>query len=190
MNQRITPRLLITWLRRADRLALILGLIAVLAAYYGYSQYREVGKAREKLASIESRFQVVEDDLAYFRDNDETPFLHQSLEEERSKPEPQSLPTKDEAGEFSSAMVSYAAALELPLSTFERSEKSVLIGETGFPSIHHTMEAQGNTIALIGLLQLVSEFPTAKVLELEIDRVEGSQTQWTMGMELDVFYRE
>lgn len=190
MNQRITIQQLVNLLRRADRLVLILGFAAVVAAYYGFTQYQGAGEARDKLSSIESRFQVVEDDLAYLRDNDETPFLQQNLEVERSKPEPQGLPSKEEAGEFGSAIVNYAAALELPLSTFERSEKSVLIGETEFPSIHHSMEAQGTTVALIGLLQLVSEFSTAKVLELAINRVEGSQTQWTMGMELDVFYRE
>ena len=189
MNQRITLQQLVALLRRADRLALILGLLAVVAAYYGFSQYREAGEARDKLASIESRFQVVEDDLVYLRDNDETPFLQQNLEVERSKPEPQSLPSKDEAAKFSSAIVSYAADLELPLSTFERSEMSMLIGETEFPSIHHSMETQGNTVALIGMLQLVSEFPTAKVLDLVINRFEDSQTEWTMGLELDVFYR-
>ena len=190
MNQRITLQQLVTLLRRADRVALILGLVAVVAAYYGFTQYREVGEARDKLSSIESRVQVVEDDLAYLRDSDEAAFLQQNLEEERSKPEPQGLPPKVEAQEFSSAIVSYAAALELPLSTFERSEVSVLISEVEYPSIRHSMEAQGHSVALIGLLQLVSEFPTAKVLELEINRVEGSQTLWTLEMVLDVFYRE
>jgi len=189
LNRQITLQQLVTLVRRADRLALILGLVAVLAAYYGYSQYREASEARDKLASIESRFQVVEDDLAYLRDNDETPFLQQNLEVERSKPELQGLPSKDEAAKFSLAIVNYAADLGLPLSTFERSEESVLIGETEFPSIHHRMEAQGDTVALIGMLQLVSEFPTAKVLDVVINRFEGSQNQWTMGLELDVFYR-
>ena len=190
MNQKITLQQLVTLLRRTDRLVLILGLVAALAAYYGYTQYREAGEARDELSSIDNRFLVVDDDLQYMRDNDETPFLQQRLEEERAKPEIQGLPSKDEAGEFSSAIVSYAASLELPLSTFERSERSVLIGETEYPAIHHSMEAQGNTAALNGLLQLVSEFPTAKVLELAITRIEGSQAQWAMEMELDVFYRE
>lgn len=188
MNQRITLQLLVTLLRRADRVALILGIVAVAAAYYGFTQYREVGEARDKLSSIESRVQVVEDDLAFLRDSDEAPFLQQKLEVERSKPELQSLPSKEEAGEFSSAMISYAAAQDLTLGTFERSDETVLIGETEFSSIHHSMAAQGNTIALIGMLQLLSEFPTAKVLDLAINRIEGSQTQWTMGLELDVFY--
>ena len=188
MNQRITLQQLVTLLRQGDRVARILGLAAVVVAYYGFTQYQEVGEARDRLSSIESRVQVVEDDLVYLRDSDEATFLRQNLEVERSKPEPQSLPSKEEAGEFSSDMISYAGDQELTLGTFERSDESVLIGETEFPSIHHSMEAQGNAVALIGLLQLVSEFPTAKVLDLAINRVEGSQTEWTMGFELDVFY--
>ena len=190
MTQQISLQQLVAFLRRADRAALILGVVAVVVAYYGYTQYRESGEARDELSSIDSRFLVVDDDLEYLRDNDETPFLRERLEEARSKPELQGLPSKEEAGEFTSAIVSYAAALELPLNTFERSENSVLIGETEYPSIHHSMETQGNTRALNGLLQLVSAFPTAKVLELAINRVEGSETLWAMDMEFDVFYRE
>ena len=132
---------------------------------------------------------MVRDDLAYLDANDQTAALQESLKIEQGKPEPKRLPSRDGAGEFSRAMVDYAAAQELPLATFDRVDTSVAIGEKEYASVRHSLEAQGSTAALTGLLRLADEFPTAKVLELVFTRVGGAPTNWAMSLHLDIFYR-
>ena len=188
MNQGITLRQLSTSLHRVDRLTLILGLVILIVAYAGFNQYKKATAAQEELSSLTGRIQVVQDDLAYFQANDETAALRQKLETERSKSPPQALPTQSAAREFSAKILSYAAEKGLPWTTFDRVDVSVPIGTKEFNSSHHSLEAQGSGDALSGLLQLVSEFPTAKVLELSFTR-GSDRSQWQMTMEMDVFYR-
>ena len=189
LNQRLTVPQLRTLLLRADKLSLVLSLAVAVAAYAWFTQYQALGETRGERSDLEGRFQVVRDDLAYLDANDETAALQESLEIEQAKPEPESLPSREEAGEFSRTMVDYAAIQELPLTTFDRVDTSVAVGEQEYPSFRHSLEAQGSMEALIGLLRLVDEFPTAKVLELVFNRVAGAPTDWAMSLHLDVFYR-
>lgn len=189
LTQDLSLRQIVTWLLRTDRLALVIGLAALVLAYVGFSQYRGAGQAEAELAALEKRFRVAEDDLAYLLANDDTPTLKQNLEAERSMPESQTLPSRSEASDFSGAIVEYAAIKGLPLTTFDRTDTSVAISGKEFPSLRHSVEAQGPGATLEGLLQLVNEFPTAKVLELNLTRVAQARSQWAMALELDVFYR-
>jgi len=188
LNQSITLRQLSALLYRVDRLILVLGLVILVVAYVGYNQYRETTAAQEELATLTSRIRVIQDDLAYLQANDQTAALRGQLEGERSKSQPQALPTRPAAREFSEKVVNFAAENGLPFNTFDRVDASVPIGTKEFSSLHHSLEVQGSGEALSGLLQLVNEFPTAKVLELSFTRA-GDRSQWQMTLEMDVFYR-
>jgi len=186
--QQLTVRQLINLLRRVDRLSLILGLTIFIATYYGYTQYQLAGEMGEELDALERRFQVVQDDLAYLEANDETAALNATLEREKAQPQPLSLPTRNQAQVFRADIIAYAAAQQLTFSTFDRTETLVPVGNQEFPSLHHTLEGEGSRDALTGILQLVGEFPSAKVLDLVFSRVGGGQDRWLMAMELDVIY--
>ena len=188
MNQRLTIRQLINLVLHVDRISLILGLTIFIATYYGYSQYQQAGEVGDELDALEKRFQVVEDDLAYLEANDETAALNATLDREKAQPVPLSLPTRDQAQVFSADVVAYAAGQQLPLTTFDRTETSVPVGDKEYPTIRHSVEAAGSRDALTGILQLIGEFPSAKIRDLVFSRVGGGQDQWLMVMELDVIY--
>ncbi len=160
--------------------------IAVLAAgYFGYTKYIGASEAREELATLEGRFTVVDDDLAYLEANDETASLQARLNSERAKPQPQALPSQAAVGEFSNTLLAFQG---LAFPTFDKIGTSVSIGDTAYPSLRHSLEAQGTGEAHTGLLVLISEFPTAKVLDLVFTRA-GNPAEWHMRLEMDVFYR-
>jgi len=186
--QRLTVRQLINLLLRVDRISLILGLTIFIASYYGYSQYQQAGVVGEELDALESRFQVVQDDLNYLEANDETAALNATLETEKAQPQPLSLPTRDQAQSFSADVVAYAAGQQLPLTTFDRTDTSVPVGDQDYPTLHHSVQAEGTRDALTGILRLIGEFPSAKVRDLVFSRVGGGEDQWLMAMELDVIY--
>ena len=188
LNQRLTVRQLINLLLRLDRISLILGLTIFISTYYGYSQYQQAGEMGDELDALEKRFQVVQDDLDYLEANDETAALNATLEREKAQPQPLSLPTRDQAQVFSADIVAYAAGQQLPLTTFDRTETLVPVGDKEFPTLHHSVQAEGSRDTLTGILQLVGEFPSAKVRDLVFSRVGGGQDQWLMAMELDVIY--
>ena len=188
LNQNLSFRQLGVFLLRADRLVLALTLAVIVASYFGYTLYIGATETREELASLEGRFTVVDDDLAYLEANDETASLQERLDAERAKPQPQALPSQAAVREFSNALFGYAAAQGLSFTTFDKIETSVSIGDTAYSSLRHSLEAQGTGEAQTGLLQLISEFPTAKVLDLAFTRA-GNPAEWHMRLEMDVFYR-
>ena len=185
MNQSLSFRQIGVFLLRADRLVLALTLAVLVTGYFGYTKYVAATETREELSSLESRFKVVDDDLAYFEANDETASLQARLAEERAKPQARSLPSQAAVSEFSSELFGYQG---LSFSTFDKSDTSVSIGDTAYPSLRHSVEAQGTGEAHTGLLQLISAAPTAKVTDLVFTR-SGNPTEWHMRLELDVFYR-
>ena len=160
----------------------------VLLANPRFFREGQVSNTREELSSLEGRFKVLEDDLAYLEANDETDSLQARLAVERAKPQPQALPSQVDVQDFSNALFGYAATQGLSFSTFDKVDTSVSIGDTSYPSLRHSLEAQGTGAAQTGLLQLISEFPTAKVLDLVFTRA-GNPAEWHMRLELDVFYR-
>ena len=190
MNQSISLRALGTLLLRADRISLVLGIVVLLAAYAGFTQYRQAEETGEELTALENQYKIIEDDLAYIQD--EKPGVEQKLIEERAKPPPQSLPSGAQAADFSAAVLSYADEQGLQLNTFDRTDVSVPIGSREVPSFRHALEAEGEIQALTGMLQLVLDFPTvptAKITELVFTRSDGGEGPWQMTLKLDLFYR-
>ena len=188
MNQSINLGQLGALLRRVDRLTLMLGLVILIAAYFGFNEYREATAGQEELSTLTGQMRVVQDDLAYGQANDETASLRQQLEGERSKPQSEALPTQPAARNFSDNIFSYAAENGFPWTAFGRVDASVPIGAKEFSAIHLSLEAQASGEALSALLRRMDEFPTAKVVELSFSR-SGDRSQWQMTMEMDVFHR-
>jgi hypothetical protein len=138
------------------------------------------------------------------RSNDPKPALQSKLEGLRSTPEPQGLPSRQQALELGPALVIYAAAQGLQLTTFDTVEASppgagpgiVTPGATaGSPpekaerlAINYLIEARGPMNSLVGVLQLTKGLPTAKVQKLEFTRAPGGQPLWQMNLDLTVFY--
>ena len=188
MNQNLSFRQLGVFLLGADRMVLALIIAVLITGYFGYTKYVGASEASEELVSLEGRFTVVDDDLAYLEANDETTSLQARLDAERAKPQPQTIPSLAAVGEFSNALVEYAAAQGLSFTTFDKTDTPVSIGDAAYQSLHHSLEAQGTGEAQTGLLQLISEFPTAKIQDLVFTRA-GNPAEWHMRLEMDVFYR-
>ena len=185
MNQNLSFRQLGVFLLGADRLVLALIIAVLITGYFGYTKYVGATETREELSSLEARFTVVDDDLAYLEANDDTASLQARLDAERAKPQTQALPSQAAVGEFSNALF---ASQGLAFPTFDKTDTSVSIGDTAYPSLRHSLESQGTGEAQTGLLQLIGEFRTAKVLDLVFTRA-GDPTEWHMRLEMDVFYR-
>ena len=65
MNQNLSFKQLGAFLLHADRLVLGLAIAVLALGYFGYNQYLAATESRDELASLEGRFTVVDDDLAY-----------------------------------------------------------------------------------------------------------------------------
>ena len=107
----------------------LLGLVLVVAVA-GYILYQQVGDADNEKLELKRQLATVGDDLAYLKANNSTVALEEELEQLQSKPEPKSAPSRLEALEFSTAMVTFAEGNKLRLTTFNTAKTSASRGGT------------------------------------------------------------
>jgi hypothetical protein len=200
MKQRITLRQLKALLR------LETGLVAlvVVLTMVGFSLSQQATKSRAEQVGLNRRLATVTQNLTEVRSNDPKPALRRKLEELQAKPQPQTLPSLQQASELGPALVIYAASQGLQLNTFDTVQTlppaAVPAGGSPGPTagsprekgehlaISYLIEARGPVDSLVGALQLTGGFPTAKVQKLEFTRAPGGQPLWQMNLDLAVFY--
>ena len=102
--------------------------------------------------------------------------------------EPLVLATIGEALGLGPTLATYAGQTGVAVKTFDSELTSSLVGEDEFQTIVYTLAAQGSPQALIGILSLVDEVPSAVVQTLRYTSDEQSQGQWTMDLGLLVIY--
>ena len=200
MNQRITLR----QLRGLLRLETGLVALVVLLAVAGFSLSQQVGKSHAEQEGFKKRLATATQNLKDLRANDPIPALRSRLEQLQAKPEPQALPSRQQALELGVTLVSYAAAQGLHLTSFDTAQTpspgtglagGSLTPTTGSPplkaerpAISYSIVARGPKDSLVGVLQLTRGLPTAKVQKLEFTRAPGGQPLWQMDLDLTVIY--
>lgn len=197
MNQRITLR----QLRGLLRLEAGLVALVVVLAVVGFSLSQQAKASRADQVAINRRLATVSQTLKGLQSNDPKPALRKGLEELQAKPEPQALPSRQQALELGPALVVYAAAQGLHLSTFDTVQTEAgpakptpapIAGsppeKAERPAINYSIVARGPMNSLVGALQLTGGFPTARVQNLEFTRAPGGQPLWQMNLDLAVFH--
>jgi hypothetical protein len=165
---------------------------------------QQVEKSRAEQTKLNRQLATVSQNLKGLQSNDLKPDLISRLERLKSTPEPQALPSRQQALELGPALVIYAAVQGLQLNTFDTVQTSPPAASpaTGSPSppagslpekaerptINYSVVARGRMDSLVGALQLMGGFPTARVQKLEFTRAPGGQPLWEMNLDLAVFY--
>ncbi len=200
MNQQLTLRQLKFLLRLETGLVALVVILGMVA----YSLSQQVEKSAAEQKSLKNRLDTVSKNLRDLRSNDPKPALRSKLEGLQSTPEPQALPSREQTLQLGSTLVTYASAQGLHLTAFDTAQASSPVaspapgGPTPVPgltrekgdraSINYSMVARGPVDSLVGTLQLLGGFPTAKVQKLEFTRAPGGQPVWQMNLDLAVSY--
>ncbi len=189
MNQRTTLR----QLRALLRLETGLVALVVVLTVGGFLLSQQAKASRAEQAGQNRRLATVSQNLRDARSNDPKPALRSKLEGLQQTPEPQALPSRQQALELGPAMVIYAASQGLQLSTFDTIEAVPLAAgstpqQAARPAISYSIVARGRMDSLVGALQLTGGFPTAKIQKLEFTRAPGGQPLWQMNLDVAVFY--
>ena len=193
MNQQLTLRQLKFLLRLETGLVALVVILGMVA----YSLSQQVEKSAAEQKSLKNRLDTVSKNLRDLRSNDPKPALRSKLEGLQSTPEPQALPSREQTLQLGSTLVTYASAQGLHLTAFDTAQASSPVaspapggptpapgGPTPVPgltrekgdraSINYSMVARGPVDSLVGTLQLLGGFPTAKVQKLEFTRAPGT----------------
>ena len=173
----------------------ILVVLILALGYFGYQQYQLAQEAAGNLETQERRLTALKDDLLFFESSNNQQQLEEELAQLRAIPLPQRLPGVRQALDVGREITVFAQEQGLPLTSFDRVEIKLKLGEDlEFPAQSYSIIVRGQEAGLIAMLQLLKEFPTAKVRTLEFTRpptaAEGARERdWEMKLNLDVVYR-
>ena len=170
------------------RLETVLVALVLVTAIAAYMVRQQAQGALEDEVALERQVRAARDDIAARAVTFDPTGLQAELEQLQATTQTLSLPTRQEARQFRSAMVAFAAAKSLRL-TVRLTENSVAVGDKEYPSVHYSIIARGASESLVEALNLLKEenFRTAAVRSLELSRQSG---QWELILELDVLYQE
>lgn len=166
----------------------VLAAVLVFAVVWFY-QNQQVGDAREEESVLDRQLKAAQDDLNLFIANNEQPALAEELRQLQVVERPLSLSSREDALKFRDDVLSYVDDRQLTLNAFGKEETSIPFGGDDFPTIRYSISAQGSEDDLVGMLQLLQDFPTATVQVLQLVRSPESLDSWEMNLNLDVLYR-
>ena len=178
-------------LPRVEAALLAVALVAAVAVFW---LFRQAGDVRQEGLELQAQLVSAQDD----RDNftDQIPALQSELEAAKQKSQGQSpstpisqpFPPHEEATDLGGAIPRYAGDRGLRLNSFSSTLASTIIEGREHPAISYSMEAQGTADALVGILRVVSLFPTAQVESLEFSREPESDALWDMDLTVVVAF--
>jgi len=165
----------------------ILVVVLVIALIW-YNQNQQVGDARDEESLMVQKINAANDDLAVFEQTNARAALEEELAQLQSEQKPVVLPTRRDALRLNDELLAYADDQQLGLPAYHRKEMTVTSAEQEFPAVRYSIVAQGSAAPLVGMLELLRDFPSAKVQLLQFVRPPEGQDIWEMSLELDVFY--
>ena len=89
---------------------------------------------------------------------------------------------------FRDDIFSYVAARQLALNEWHREESSTPLEDDEYPTIRYSLIAQGAEGALVGMLSLLQDLPTASVQVLQLIRLPEELAEWELSLELTLFF--
>lgn len=174
--------------------AVVIAILVLAVAWYTQSQMTEDAReaesaADQKLKTADRKLRAAQQDLDSFDTSNGRGALEAELEKEQSIEQDQlALPSQDKALSFGDALLIYTNDQELHLPVYDQTESVASVGEQEFQAIHYSIRAQGSVAALVGVLKLLQEFPTAAVQTLDFVRPSEELDNCGMSLELDVFF--
>ena len=141
----------------------------LLVAVVWYYQNQQIDDAREEESVLQRQLKAAVDDLNLFIADNEQPALEAELRQLQvvvEEPSSTLLPSREDALKFRDDLLAYVDNRQLELNEFGKEETSTPFGDDEFPTIRYSIAAVGNADALVGMLELLQDFPTATVLVL------------------------
>ena len=167
--------------------AVVIALLVLAVAWY--NQFQETGDARDAKSASDLQLDAAQDDLRFWEINNDPVALREELTQLQSlEQDSLALPTRATASSFGDELLIYANEQELRLPVFGQAGSVASVGDQEFQAIHYSIRALGSADALVGVLKLLQEFPTAAVQTLEFVRPPEQLESWEMSLELDVFF--
>lgn len=181
-------------LKSLARLEVALAVLVLALGAFAYNLYQQAQEAQANQVTQDRRLAALEDDLIFFDSNNDKEKLQEELRQLRSTPAPPALPPYRVALSLGNRITEYAQSQDLPLTGFDRIDFSTTVDETEYSAVKFTVTVVGDEEQLTGMLELLSEFPTAMVRTLEFIRPlaggEGARgSAWQMTFNVDVIYR-
>ena len=194
INRLSGQRFNVPHLKALARLEVALAGLVLVLAIFAYNLRLQVQEAEANQASQDRRLMAIRDDLIFFDSHNDRGKLQEELIQLRSTPAPPSLPPHRVALSLGNRITEYAQSQELPLTGFDRVEFVTTLDETEYSAVKFTVTAVGDEKRLTGMLELLSEFPTAMVRTLEFIRPlpadeDARAGTWQMTLNVDVIYR-
>ena len=169
-----------------------LAAVVIVAAAIGGYLYLEREAARQDVQEIEGRLALAEGDLKALQVEEAKKAEELAVAQEapsRSGGTQLSVSRAD-ALDLTDNLIAHAAKLGLGLGNFETSQVVFSAGELELPAIAYALVSQGEPGALIDMLAIIAEVPTANVERLQLTRVPTEPDRWVMALDLVVVYEE
>ena len=131
---------------------------------------------------------TAQDDLDFFARNNERDTLEERLRLLQTEQSPISLPSRESALLFRDDILSYVAEQQLALTQYANDESLTPFGDREYPTIRYSLIAQGDEAALVGMLSLLQDLPTASVQVLQLIRPPEELADWELSLELTLFF--
>ena len=185
MNRRFS----LDQIRSLRRFESVLVVILVLAIAAWIVVDKKANGADEDLLSVNRTLAATQDDLRYWTNSFDQLTLQERLATLLSAPNPPTLPTRQESLAFRSSFVAYASERKLPLNSLEVSDITLYLGGSEYSAVRYNMVVSGSLDSLVGALQIIESFPTAKVESLRFSRAEQESDAWALSITLDVVHQ-
>jgi len=166
--------------------AIVIALIIIVVAWLSFSQ--KANDAREEESRLENSVKTAQDDLDFFARNNERDTLEERLRLLQTEQSPISLPSRESALLFRDDILSYVAEQQLALTQYANEESLTPFGDREYPTIRYSLIAQGDEAALVGMLSLLQDLPTASVQVLQLIKPPEELADWELSLELTLFF--
>ena len=140
---------------------------------------------RGDVAAMSKRKRLKADELAL--KEEELLLGNEELKVEELAPHP-ALATLAEARDFSGRLVSYAAAQDLTIGSFEQAQKTASVGAVDYPAFGYTLAVQGPPEPVIDMLDILHEIGGSRIEALELTRSVEDDSPWDMSLSISVIY--
>ena len=142
--------------------------LVLLAAVGVFSLSRQKSSLGDEDLELGKRF--VKTEAALGRLAEQSSQLKLDITGLQSVPAKATLPSRVEALGLSGVIAAYVGERDILVSSFDSAQTFAQLGESEYPAINYSLVAQGESGALLGLLDLVDNIPTGLVQDLKFER--------------------
>lgn len=175
-------------LRPLLRMEVAVLIAALLVVVVGFNQYQGTQDAESSETDLDRKVTAVRDDLRFWDTSHDSAALAEQMAQLQEADPAQDFPSLERALKLGVDMLTYSAGRSVTLPVFSKEERSTLLAEEEFLTIHYSMLAQGSSTSLVGMLELLLDVPAISVRVLEfVGPVEGL-ANWEMTLAFDVLY--